>query len=346
MSHRITGISGLKRYVDLSDDEADEIERASREFRWAITPYYASLMDRKDRNCPIRKQAIPSARELEDVLGEEDPLHEEKHSPTRGLIHLYPDRVAFCVTNRCAMFCRHCVRKRIVGKRDYNLSQGDLAKGIRYIREHEEVRDVLITGGDPLVAQDAWIESLLREIRAIDHVEIIRIGTRTLCTMPQRITNELCDILSRYHPIWINTQFNHPKEITEEAAAACDRLLRAGVPLGNQSVLLRGINDDTDTMKKLVHSLVKIRVRPYYLYQCEVVRGTAHFRTPVERGLEIIQSLQGFTTGFAVPRFVVDTPIGKVPVAPQNIVARDENSVTLRNYEGKVWQLPNSVNWR
>ncbi len=343
-SNRITKVDELRRYVDLSDEEAEEINNASASFRWCITPYYASLMDRKDRECPIRKQAIPSILELDDEVGSSDPLHEEKHSPTEGLIHLYPDRVAFCVTQECAMYCRHCVRKRMVGQRDRRLSMKTIEKGIEYIREHEEIRDVLITGGDPLTASDRWIDELLKRVRAIPHVEIIRIGTRVPCTMPQRITDSLCEVLSKYHPLWINTQFNHPKELTEEAAAACDKLLRAGIPLGNQSVLLKGINDDPDVMKKLLHGLLKMRVRPYYLYQCEVLKGTKHFRTPVEVGMNIIDRLQGYTSGISIPTFVVDSPIGKVPIHRDNIIERGKDYVTLRNFKGETWTLHSPSN--
>ncbi len=346
-ANRINDLKKLGEHISLSDDEIKGIEESSKLFRWSVTPYYTSLMSKKDSDCPIRKQALPSLMELEDDEGEHDPLDEEKNSPVEGLIHAYPDRVAFVVTGECAMFCRHCTRRRKVGKVDTHLSRASLIKGIEYIRENPEIRDVLITGGDPLVASDEWIEWLVSQVRAIPHVEIIRIGTRVPCTMPQRITDKLCDMLSKYHPIWLNTQFNHPRELTEEAAKACDRLLCAGIPVGNQSVLLKGINDDSETMKALVHGLVKMRVRPYYLYQCEVVKGTRHFRTPMEKGLDIIRHLQGYTTGFAVPTFILDTPIGKVPVSSQNVVARDDEYVTLRNYEGKIYKLKNpKEGWR
>ncbi len=340
-ANRIEGLKQLGEYIDLDDDLVKGIEGASKLFRWSVTPYYASLMKRDDPDCPIRKQALPSIVELEDAEGETDPLDEEKHSPVEGLIHNYPDRVAFVITGECAMFCRHCTRRRKVGKVDTHLSRSALACGINYIKEHPEIRDVLLTGGDPLVASDEWLEWIISNIRAIEHVQIIRIGTRVPCTMPQRITDELCQMLSKYHPIWLNTQFNHPRELTEEAAKACDKLLRAGVPVGNQSVLLKGINDSSEVMRELVHGIVKMRVRPYYLYQCEVIRGTRHFRTPMEVGIDIIKHLQGYTTGFAVPTFVLDTPIGKIPVSPQNVVDRDSEYVTLRNYEGKIFKLRN-----
>lgn len=337
LGNRVTSIDGLARYIEIDDKVVAGVLSAGRRFRWAITPYYASLISAKDPSCPIRKQAVPDILELDDESGSRDPLHEEDHSPVEGLMHLYPDRVAFCVTSECATYCRHCVRKRFVG--NGKLRSGDLSSGVSYIKAHPEIRDVLITGGDPFVGSDEWIEGLISSIRAIEHVEIIRIGTRTPCTLPQRITSRLCGILEKYHPIWVNAQFNHPRELTEESAAACDSLLRAGVPVGNQSVLLRGVNDDAGTMRQLVQGLVKMRVRPYYLYQCEVVEGTKHFRTPVEVGLGIISQLQGYTTGFAVPAFVVDTPIGKVPLSPQNLVARGSDTITLRNYQGKTWVL-------
>lgn len=341
MANRINTVSELSRYARLDLREIGEIAEAAKEFRWNITPYYASLMDLTDPNCPIRLQAIPDIRELEDCEGEMDPLAEEKKSPTKGLIHCYPDRVAFCVATECAVYCRHCVRKRIVGEPRESITQNDIQKGIEYIRRTPAIRDVLITGGDPLTYSDAFVDRLLKSVREIEHVEIIRIGTRVICTMPQRITDELCEIIARYHPVFVNTQFNHSKELTPEAARACDKLARAGIPLGNQSVLLKGINDDPNVQLQLVRGLLKMRVRPYYLYQCEVLRGTAHFRTSLEDGLNVIAHLQGWTSGLAVPRFVIDSPIGKIPIAPDSVVERDEDSVVLRNYEGLICRMIN-----
>lgn len=341
MANRINTVSRLSSCVRLSLREIKGIAEASRAFKWNITPYYASLMDRNDPDCPIRKQAMPDVRELDDCEGEMDPLEEVKESPTKGLIHRYPDRVAFCVAVECAMYCRHCVRKRIVGGPHECMSWEDIENGIEYISRTPQIRDVLITGGDPLTYPDAFIDRLLSRIRAIEHVEIIRVGTRVICTMPQRITRELCEVIAKHHPVFINTQFNHPKELTAEAAAACDRLARAGVPLGNQSVLLKGVNDDPDVQLQLVRGLLKMRVRPYYLYQCEVLKGTAHFRTSLEDGLNVISHLQGWTSGLAVPRFVIDSPIGKIPLARDNIVQRDGDSVVLRNYEGKTCRIIN-----
>ena len=338
LRHRITTVEDLRRYVRVGPEEASEIEAASKKFRWAITPYYASLMDKEDRNCPIRKQAVPSGLELREGFGALDPLHEEENSPVDGLIRLYPDRVAFCITNQCPTFCRHCFRKRLVGEVDRHLSRSQIQKGIEYIKAHEEIRDVLLTGGDALLFPEDRLEELLAQLRQIPHVEIIRIGTRTPCTLPQRITPKLCDMLEKYHPIWINTQFNHPKEITPEAEEACARLLKAGIPLGNQSVLLRGVNDTLEVMKKLVHELVRIRVRPYYLFQAQAIKGAEHFIVPIETGIEIIRSLRGFTTGFAVPQYVLDTPYGKIPLNPQYMLHRDGDYWVLRSFDGKIWR--------
>ncbi len=337
----IKTINELEEYIKLTDDDKKEIEEAQAEYSWGITPYYARLMDKEDPKCPIRLQALPQSAELHDQVGVIDPLQEENHCPVHNIIRVYPDRIAWCVSNRCAVLCRHCLRKRMVGRENFNFSKDARKRAFDWIRQTPEIRDVLLTGGDPLMYPDDFLEEFLSELRSIDHVEIIRIGSRTLCTMPQRITEDLCAMLKKYHPLWINTQFNHPKEITEEAAKACNMLADAGIPLGNQSVLLKGINDDIETMKELVRGLVKIRVRPYYIYQCQILAGTEHFRTPVEVGMNIIKNLRGYTTGFAVPTFVLDTPYGKVPMSPNYIVERTEEYVALENFEGKVWREPN-----
>ena len=336
MANRITDVAALRKYVEISEEQALEIDAAGKKFRWAITPYYASLMDRSDVNCPIRKQAIPSILELQCSRGVQDPLQEETQSPAPGLIHRYPDRVAFTVSSEYAMYCRHCTRKRFVGQPVQRTNWSAIKAGIEYIRKTEVIRDVLITGGDPFILSDDRLERILKELRAIDHVEIIRFGTRTACTMPQRITAKLCEMLAKYHPVWVNTHFNHPRELTEEADQAVDRLLRAGIPVGNQSVLLRGINDSIDTMKKLLHGLLKMRVRPYYLYQCDPVIGTEHFWTPLEAGLDLIDQLQGYTTGLAVPQFIVDSPIGKIPLTRPRLLGLTQDHAVLRNYEGKT----------
>ena len=339
--HSIETIDALKEYIEVSPEEEEGIAAVETEFSWRITPYYARLMSRNDRDCPIRKQAVPHIAELHDPLGVMDPLEEEKHGPAPHVIKVYPDRIAWCVSNRCPALCRHCLRKRMVGREDFDFSMEARNGALDYIAGTPEIRDVLLTGGAPLMYPDDVIEALLSRLCDIDHVEITRIGTRTPCTMPQRITEKLCRMLKKYPPLWLNTQFNHPRELTEEAAEACARLADAGIPLGNQSVLLRGINDDPATMKALVRGLVKMRVRPYYLYQCQTLSGTAHFRTPVETGIEIIRKLRGFTTGFAVPTYVLDTPYGKVPMGPEYMVDRDDEAVYLKNFEGRSWREPN-----
>jgi lysine 2,3-aminomutase len=311
-------------------------------YPWRITPYYAGLMDPDDPDCPIRRQAIPSPDELDDPLGTRDPIGEEPRSPAPNLIRLYRDRVAWCVTAACPVNCRFCFRKRLAASPDAgDYSAAARRDALAYIARTPEIRDVLVTGGDPLMLPDETIADILGSLRAIGHVEIVRIGTRTPVTLPTRITPELCTMLEKHHPLWVNTHFNHPKELTPEAVAACARLAAAGIPLGNQSVLLKGINDDTDTMRRLVQGLVRARVRPYYLFQCHRAPGTAHFRTPVETGLALVSALRGSTTGFAVPTYVVDTPRGKVTLSPQTIVERTPDAVVLRCPDGSTWTEPN-----
>jgi lysine 2,3-aminomutase len=337
MKHAIRDIDTLSRIIDIGDAEKVDLERVLGRFRMAITPYYAAVMDRAYALCSVRLQAVPSVRELEVV--EEcltDPLHEEVDSRVPGITHRYPDRVLFLVTNVCAMYCRHCTRRRLVGDDDRHLSRDRIDAGIEYIRRHEEVRDVLLSGGDPFVLSDAKLERILKALRSIDHVEIIRIGTRTPVVMPQRITEPLVRMLEKYHPIFVNTHFNHYSEITAEAEQACARLSSAGIPLGNQTVLLRDVNDCPRIMKKLMQDLLRIRVRPYYIYQCDLSQGIAHFRTSIAKGMEIIENLVGNTTGMAVPTFVVDAPGGggKIPVMPSYLVSQSDRRVVLRNYEG------------
>jgi lysine 2,3-aminomutase len=339
LRNRITTIEELQQYIELTDEERAAIAAASREFIWSVTPYYASLMDRTDRRCPVRMQAVPTAEELFDEAGVADPLAEEQNSPVERIIHVYPDRVAFVVGNRCAVYCRHCLRKEtMVGKPDREYSEEKIAEGIDYIRAHPEIRDVLLTGGDPLMMADDRVESILSRIRAIPSVEVVRIGSRTPCTLPQRITPELCRMLAKYHPLYLNTQFNHPKEITPQAEEACARLTSAGIPLGNQSVLMAGINDDLETMRTLCTELMRIRVRPYYIYQCQTLTGTKHFRTPIEQGIELMTGLQGHISGLAVPKYLLDTPYGKIPISPSYVVGREGDEVVLRSYDGKTWR--------
>ncbi|AET70035.1 lysine-2,3-aminomutase [Desulfosporosinus orientis DSM 765] len=345
ISNRITNQKELLESMSLDVVEADQIEECLKNFRMAITPYYFSLIDLKDPDCPIRKQAIPSILELNKSSCDlDDPLHEEADSPVPGLTHRYPDRVLLLVTDQCSMYCRHCTRRRMAGQTDKALPLNRFKLALEYIRSNPQIRDVLISGGDPFTLSDERLEYILTNLRSIPHVEIIRIGTRTPVVLPMRITENLIRILQKFQPIWINTHFNHPKEITGEAREALNKLANAGIPLGNQSVLLKGINDCPIIMKKLVHELVKSRVRPYYLYQCDLSRGIEHFRTSVSTGLEIIEMLRGHTSGFAVPTFVVDSPGGggKIPLQPNYLISQSNDKVILRNYEGviSVYQEP------
>jgi lysine 2,3-aminomutase len=329
----------LSQVIDLSEQEKAELERCLERFRMAITPYYAALIDAGQPLCSIRLQSVPSARELDECDADlSDPLFEDADSPVPGLTHRYPDRVLFLVTNRCSMYCRHCTRRRMVGLEDRHLTALQIDACISYIAEHEEIRDVLLSGGDPLMLSDDRLESILARLRSIEHVEMIRIGTRMPVVLPMRITDELVEMMRSYQPIYINTHFNHYKEITAEAGEACAKLADGGFPLGNQSVLLRDVNDCPRIMKKLVQELLAIRVRPYYLYQCDLSRGTGHFRTSVARGIEIIESLRGHTSGLAVPTFVVDAPGGggKIPVMPNYLLSYSDKKIILRNYKGDI----------
>ncbi|WP_196593543.1 lysine 2,3-aminomutase [Pectinatus sottacetonis] len=339
LKNRIMTLENLKKHINLTNNETKGVQNCLKSLRMAITPYYASLIDADDPECPIRKQAVPSAKELShSVYDLDDPLSEDTDSPVPGITHRYPDRVLFLVTNQCSMYCRHCTRRRYAGTTDEPRSIKETLAAIEYIREHEEIRDVLISGGDPFVLNDEYLENILQRLRKIDHVEVIRFGTRTPVVMPQRITDDLCNMLKKYHPIWINTHFNHPKEITPETRKACEKLANAGIPVGNQTVLLKGINDCPYIMKKLVQKLVQIRVRPYYMYQCDLSNGIEHFRTPVSKGIEIMEMLRGHTSGFAVPTYVIDAPGGggKIPVGPQYLISMSESKVILRNYEGII----------
>lgn len=334
---RITTLEELKEYIPLTKEEDDP--QILQKLRMAITPYYLSLIDPHDPYDPIRKQAVPTIHELtqspEDLV---DPLHEDVDSPTPGLTHRYPDRVLFLVTENCSMYCRHCTRRRFAGHHDKAPPQDQIDKCINYIKETPAIRDVLLSGGDSLLISDNTLESILQKLREIPHVEIIRIGSRAPVVMPQRITPQLCDMLKNYHPIWFNTHFNHPNEITADSKKACEMLADAGIPMGNQSVLLRGVNDCIHIMKKLVQELVKIRVRPYYIYQCDLSVGLGHFRTSIAQGIEIIEGLRGHTSGLCVPTFVVDAPGGggKIPVMPDYTISQGNKRVVLRNFEGVI----------
>jgi lysine 2,3-aminomutase len=339
VKNRVETLEELQKYIDLTEEEAAGIRESLKTLRMAITPYYLSLIDPNDPNCPIRKQSVPTAFELHHSAADlDDPLHEDSDSPVPGLTHRYPDRVLFLITDQCAMYCRHCTRRRFAGQHDRAMPKERIDNCIDYIARTPQVRDVLLSGGDALLMSDDRLEYIISRLRAIPHVEIIRIGTRVPVVCPQRITPELVNMLRKYHPIWVNTHFNHSKEITAESAAACARMADAGIPLGNQSVLLRGINDCPNIMKKLVQDLVKIRVRPYYIYQCDLSMGIEHFRTPVSKGIEIIENLRGHTSGYSVPTFVVDAPGGggKIPVMPTYLISQSPGRVVLRNYEGVI----------
>ncbi len=339
VKNRIETLEELKKYIRLTPEEEEGVAKSLQTLRMAITPYYLSLINPDDPYCPIRRQAIPTAAELHqssaDLL---DPLHEDEDSPVPGLTHRYPDRVLFLITDMCSMYCRHCTRRRFAGQHDCQSPSERIQAAIDYIARTPQVRDVLLSGGDALMVSDSMLESIIQRLRAIPHVEIIRLGTRTPVVCPQRITDDLVNMLKKYHPIWVNTHFNHSNEITEESAAACARLANAGIPLGNQSVLLRGVNDCVHTMLALVRNLVKIRVRPYYIYQCDLSMGLEHFRTPVSKGIEIMENLRGHTSGYAVPTFVVDAPGGggKTPVMPNYVISQSPNKVILRNFEGVI----------
>ena len=329
---------GLRRYLKVSDEESGAIERLQNHFRFVITPYYAALMDPEDPECPIRRQVIPRLVELQDPVGLSDPLEEVAHSPVKNVVRVYPDRVAFCVNNECALYCRFCLRKRMVGAESWAMKKRELRQAIDWIAATPTIRDVLLTGGDPLSYSNERLEWILASLREIPHVEIIRLGTRFPVTLPYRIDPALCELLARYHPIWLNTHFNHPKELSADAAEACDLLTRSGIPVGNQSVLLAGINDDVSTMKTLCEGLVQLRVRPYYCYQAQLLEGTAHFRVPIERGVELFRQLRGRTSGFAIPQYVLDTPYGKVPLDYPYLKGREGDEIVVESFSGKRWR--------
>ena len=339
VKNRIETYEELSKYFTFEPDEAEGIKKALAKFRMAITPYYLSLIDPNDPFDPIRRQAIPQGAECNIAPADlNDPLHEDEDSPAPGLTHRYPDRVLFLITDMCSMYCRHCTRRRFAGQKDDESPSERIEKCLAYIEKTPQVRDVLLSGGDALMVSDKKLEYIIQRLRAIPHVEIVRIGSRTPVVCPQRITPELCEMLKKYHPIWLNTHFNHPNEFTPEAEQALARLANAGIPLGNQTVLLRGVNDCVHVMKKLMHELVRNRVRPYYIYQCDLSMGLEHFRTPVSKGLEIIENLRGHTSGYAVPTFVVDAPGGggKTPVMPQYVISQSPDKVILRNFEGVI----------
>jgi lysine 2,3-aminomutase len=340
MRNRITTAEELSRVLPITPQQQRAIERALTRFRFAVTPYYVSLIVRDDPECSIRKQAIPSDYECSIAdFDIEDPLNEDGDAVAPGMTHRYPDRVLWVIMHECASLCRHCTRKRKVGNRPSPLTDSQLEEGISYLKTHPEVRDVILSGGDPFLLSDERIDTILRRIReGAPNVEIIRFGTRTPVTMPQRITEQLAETLRRYHPIYVNTHFNVPKEFTAESEAALATLADAGIPLGNQTVLLNGVNDCWALMRKLMHKLTANRVRPYYIYQCDLAYGLEHFRTPVSKGIEVLENLRGHISGLAVPTFVVDAPGGggKIPVMPNYVVSQHEHKMLLRNFEGRI----------
>ena len=343
MQNRIRSARELERYLKPTPEEREGIEKLSERFHFVITPYYASLMDPDDPDCPLRRQVVPHVAELSDPAGLADPLDEVAHSPVKNVIRVYPDRIAFCVNNECALYCRFCLRKRMVGEPEWAMKKRELAEALDWIRATPEIRDVLLTGGDPLVYSDERLDWLLTELRAIPHVEILRLGTRLPVTLPYRVTDSLCRMLARHHPVWLNTHFNHPREVTADAAEALEKLADAGIPVGNQSVLLRGINDDPDTMRALCEALLRHRVRPYYCYQAQLLEGTAHFRVPIEAGVALFRSLRGRTSGFAIPQYVLDTPYGKVPLDYPYLRGREGDEVVVESFDGRLWREPNPV---
>ncbi len=332
----------LSQIIRLTVEEEKGIDKAKGRLSMAITPYWATLMDPEDPTCPIRRQAVPvSSESIISPHEMVDPCAEDRDSPAPHLVHRYPDRVLLLATDHCAMYCRHCTRRRLVGEhgQEETNPQTKFDAAVEYIKENRKIRDVLISGGDPLILEDEEIEDLIKKIRSISHVEFLRVGTRIPVTLPQRVTEKLVNMLKKYSPIWMSIHFNHPKEITKRSKIACDMLSDAGIPLGSQSVLLKGINDRPYIIKKLVHELLQVRVRPYYIYQCDPVRGTQHFRTPVAVGINIMEKLRGHTSGYAVPTYVIDGPGGggKIPVGPNYVLSQAKGKYVLRNYKGKIY---------
>jgi lysine 2,3-aminomutase len=351
LRHRITTYEQLKEILELTPEEIEGIKHSKGRLALAVTPYFASLMDPNNPNCPIRRQAIPRIEEIHLSKNEMvDPLGEDKHSPVPGLVHRYPDRVLLLVTDQCAVYCRYCTRRRLVGSNERSITQGNFEEVLKYLKSHRKVRDVLLSGGDPLLLENERLEEMLSRLRVLPHIELLRIGTRVPVTLPQRITGGLVRMLKKYHPLMISIHFTHPKEITEAVKRACIELADGGIPLGSQTVLLKGINDKPSIMKRLVQELLKIRVRPYYIYQCDLAMGTEHFRTSVAAGIQIIEKLRGYTTGYAVPTYVVDAPGGggKIPLQPDYVVSRGKGKIVLRNYEGKIFEYsePNIIEFK
>ena len=340
VENRIRTKEDLSHIIKLTSEEEEAVKKSHGRLSVAITPYWATLMDAEDPNCPIRRQAVPLSLELKTSPHEmNDPCAEDRDSPVPGLVHRYPDRVLLLVTEMCFSYCRHCTRRRMVGEDKNILDLKNLDRAIDYIRSNRKIRDVLISGGDPLILEDNILEEIIKKLRSVSQIEFLRIGTRAPVFLPQRITNGLVSMLKKYAPIWISIHFNHPKEITKRCKFACDMLVDSGFPLGSQTVLLKGINDRSYIMKKLMHELLKIRVRPYYIYQCDPSKGISHFRTPISVGINIMEKLRGYTSGYAVPTYVVDAPGGggKIPVGPNYLLSEAKDRYTLRNYKKKIY---------
>jgi len=338
---RVKSMDQLEKVLTVTQEERDAFAKSDEMFHMGITPYYASLMDKDDPNCPIRLQSVPKMGELNILPTDlEDPLGEERDMPVPGITHRYPDRVLFYTTHNCPVYCRHCTRKRKVSDPSSSAANAQLEESLKYIEAHKEIRDVVISGGDPLSNSDDRLEYILSRLRAMDHIEVFRLGTRNLVTLPQRVTENFAQMLKKYHPVFVHTHFNHPKECTQEAFDACARLADAGCVINNQMVLLKGVNDDAKIVKELNHKLLMMRVRPYYIFQCDMAQGISHFRTPIEKGLEIIQALRGFTSGMAVPHYVVDAPGGggKIPLVPNYGVSHEGKKWVLKNYMGKLYE--------
>jgi len=343
LKNRVTTLASLEKHLNLNTEERAGVLLAGSKLALAVTPHYFNLIERGNPGCPIRRQVIPRIEEgYDSPFDMADPCGEDSSMPVPGLVHRYPDRVLFLVTDRCASYCRYCTRSRVVSGVGEQELVTDFEEAFRYLEKHTEVRDVLLSGGDALLLSDSKLEGILQRLRHIPHIEFLRIGTRVPIFLPQRITPELCAMLRKYHPLWMSVHVNHPRELTTEVRDALGRLADSGIPLGNQSVLLAGVNDDPAIMRELVHKLLLCRVRPYYLYQCDLIRGSSHLRTPVAKGIEIIESLRGFTSGYAIPQFVIDAPGGggKVPVNPDYVVYHDAEKIVIRNFEGKIFEYP------
>ncbi len=341
--NRVTTLAGLEERLVLTSAERAGVLLAGSKLALAVTPHYFNLIEPDNENCPIRRQVVPRIEEgYDSPFDMADPCGEDSSMPVPGLVHRYPDRVLFLVTDRCASYCRYCTRSRVVSGVGEQELHTDFEEAFRYLEKNPQIRDVLLSGGDALLLSDSRLEAILARLRSIRHIEFVRIGTRVPIFLPQRITPELCSMLRKFHPLWMSVHVNHPRELTIEVRDALGRLADSGIPLGNQSVLLAGVNDDVATMRELVHKLLLCRVRPYYLYQCDLIRGSSHLRTSVAKGIEIIEGLRGFTSGYAIPQYVIDAPGGggKVPVNPNYVVFHDSEKIVIRNFEGRIFEYP------